>query len=168
MSKTDKVALTAAGLSELMGIMANAPNPESAFAALEDAANRFIGHRLFTVMAFNAEAMQVQRLYSSDPQAYPAGGKKDKRDTQWGRLVLEEGHPFIGRNAEDIRANFRDHEVILGLGLGSVLNVPVRSCGRTIGTMNLLHEQGYYRTADLGPGFMLAGLLVGPICFEML
>ena len=67
-------------------------------------------------------------------------------------------------NAEDIRSNFSDHELILGLGLESVMNVPVRILGRTIGTMNLLHHADYYDVADLECGYFLAGQLVGPLC----
>jgi GAF domain-containing protein len=114
-------------------------------------------------MAFDAHAMRVQRLYSSNPDAYPVGGVKDKRDTQWGRHVLEQGRAFIGENADDIRTNFSEHALILGLGLESVLNVPIRLLGRTIGTMNLLHRASYYSQAHLTRGFFLAGLLAGPL-----
>lgn len=168
MNKTGKQTLTIDQLSELIGTVSNASSLQIAFAAVENAANKFIGQVLFTVMAFDERAMQVQRIYSNNPEAYPPGGKKDKRETQWGRHVLQKGRPFIGLNSEDIRANFNDHELIMGLGLGSVLNVPVRVCGRTIGTMNLLHKPGFYSELDLRPGFMLASLLVGPICIGAL
>ena len=159
--------LTVADLSELMTTVADAASSEAVFSAVAGAAETFIGHRLFTIMAFDAKAMQVQRRYSSNPEAYPPGGTKAKRDTQWGRHVLEQGRPFIGRNADDIRTNFDDHEVIFGLGLGSVLNVPIRIWGRTIGTMNLLHQTEFYSTVDLERGFIFAGLLVGPLYSEM-
>jgi len=155
---------TLSDLSALVSAVAEANGPDALFATVAEAADTFIGHRLFTIMAFDPEAVQVQRLYSSNPQAYPPGGRKDKRDTPWGRHVLEEGRPFIGRNAEDIRSNFDDHATIFGLGLESVLNVPVRLYGRTIGTMNLLHQPGYYETADLKCGGFLASQLVGPLC----
>ncbi len=150
-------------LSALVHEVAEAATPEAAFRAVEVAAQGAIGHRLFTVMRFDAAAMEVQRLYSSNPGAYPAGGRKAKRDTAWGRQVLEEGRPFIGTGAHDIRAHFGDHEVILGLGLESILNVPVRVCGRTVGTMNLLHGAGYYTPEHLEAGWLLAGVLVGPL-----
>jgi GAF domain-containing protein len=155
--------LTVSAMSLLVKTVAEAPGQEAAFAAVADAANTFIGHRLFTIMAFDAQAMQVRRLYSSNPAAYPRGGSKAKRDSPWGRRVLQEGRPFIGRDAADIRANFDDHEIILGLGLASVLNVPIRVCGRTIGTMNLLHQAQYYQAADLESGSLLASQLAGPV-----
>jgi transcriptional regulator with GAF, ATPase, and Fis domain len=158
---------TVFSISELSGLaktVAEAKNFDAVFSAVADAASTWIGHRLFTVMAFDAESMEVERLYSSNPEAYPPGGRKLKRDTAWGRRVLEEGCPFIGRNADDIRSNFSDHKLILGLGLESVINVPVRILGRTIGTMNLLHDADYYDMADLECGYFLAGQLVGPLC----
>ena len=152
-----------AALATLAQTIAEAANNDAIFAAVSETANDLIGHRLFTIMAFDAAATQVQRVYSSNPDAYPTGGRKDKRETVWGRQVLEDGRPFIGRTADDIRAHFDDHMVILGLGLESVLNVPVRLRGQTIGTMNLLHAANHYDTADLDLAFPLAGQLVAPL-----
>lgn len=110
-------------------------------------------------MAFHADSVEVERLYSSDEEAYPTGGRKQKRDTAWGRQVLDRGEPFIGRSADDIRANFNDHELILSLGLESVLNMPVRRGDRTLGTVNLLHTEGYYTADHLAPAREIAELL---------
>ncbi len=143
--------------------IAEAEVPDQIFAAVADVAERYIGYKLFTVMTFDAETMRVKRLYSNKPDIYPLGGGKGKRDTKWGRHVLIEGRPFIGRTEEDIRANFNDHQVIFELGLKSVLNIPVRIYGRTIGTMNLLHEEAHYDTSDLEWGLFLASQLIGPL-----
>jgi len=150
-------------LSELVRILASADNCQAVFAAAAHAAQRLIGHRLFTIMSFDAHSMQVQRLYSSNPKAYPPGGRKLKRDTPWSRQVLETGLPFISSDAENIRRHFDDHETIFGLGLESVMNVPIRLCGRTLGTMNLLHHGRHYSREDLQHGQILAGLLVAPV-----
>ena len=163
MDRKTKTEPNLSDLSRVVTAVADATTSDAVFAAVAKAADRLIGHRLFTIMAFDADAVQVQRVYSNNPEAYPPGGRKDKRDTPWGRHVLEEGRPFIGVDAGDIRANFDDHEVILGLGLESILNVPVRLYGRTIGTMNLLHEQGFYDTTDLDCGDFLAGQLAAPL-----
>ncbi len=121
----------------------------------EKAAQELVGHRLFTVMRFDPVGMEVQRLYSSDPASYPPGGKKQKRDTAWGRHVLEQGKPYIGASADDIRWAFDDHELILGLGLQSVLNIPLKRGGQVVGTVNLLHEPAYFRPEHID--------LLGPI-----
>ena len=149
--------------SALAETIAETPDTDAMFAAVARIAGANIGHRLFTVMAFDAAAMTVQRAYSDNPEAYPPGGIKNKRDTAWGRLVLDDGQPFIGRDADAIRAHFDDHQVIFELGLESVLNVPIRLGGQTLGTMNLLHDAGFYDEADLPWGFFLAGQLAAPL-----
>lgn len=154
---------TLQALAEFAGKVADADDPETAFRAADAAAKTLIGHRLFTVMAFHAETMEVERCYSSAPASYPAGGRKQKRDTAWGSLVLEEGRPYIGRNADDIRRHFNDHDVILDLGLGAVLNVPVKSLGRTIGTMNLLDVAGHYDAHHVELATVIALGLVGAL-----
>ena len=53
---------------------------------------------------------------------------------------------------------FADHELILSLGCGSVLNLPVTENNQTLGTINLLHEAGWYEIADMATGSMFAAL----------
>ncbi len=147
-------------LASLARIAANSHARADLFNAVETVANDRIGHKLFTLMAFNAEMMQVQRLYSSDPVAYPPGGAKEKRDTPWGRQVLESGEHFIGKDRDDISAYFNDASVMFDLGLHSILNVPIRLNGQTLGTMNLCHDSpGYYQESHLPWGLMLTGVL---------
>jgi hypothetical protein len=88
------------------------------------------------------------------------GGRKRFADTPWSRRVLREGTPYIGNTAADIREVFFDHELILSLGCASVLNVPVMWGGRVFGTMNLLHEEGWYFDADVSLGLTFATALV--------
>lgn len=153
-------------LSELKAFAdrtADAPTPETVFKLAETTAKAIIGHSLFTIMAFNSDRMEVQRCYSSDPKSYPIGGRKKKRDTDWGRHVLTQGQPIIGSNEDDIRSFFDDHEVIRGLGLCAVMNVPIKRLGTVIGTMNLLDVSPHYTADDiktatlitLGLGFAL-------------
>lgn len=150
-------------LGILAAAIAEAHDPVEAFRAADVAAQRLIGHRLFTIMAFHADAMEVERCYSSDPVRYPPGERKQKRDTAWGSRVLAAGDYFIGHDAADIRQHFDDHEVILGLGLGSVLNVPIKCLGQTVGTMNLLHNAGHYDAAHVEVARIIALNLIGPL-----
>jgi len=150
-------------LAEFAEAVADADEAEAAFRAADATAKALIGHRLFTVMAFHAQTMEVERCYSSDPVSYPAGGRKQKRDTAWGSWVLEGGQPYLGRTADDIRRHFNDHAVILALGLGGVLNVPVKALGQTIGTMNLLDEAGHYHEHHVGIARVIALGLVGAL-----
>ncbi len=136
--------------------VSTAPTREDVCRAAELATSKLIGHSLFTVMAFDPNLMEVERFYTSDPAIYPAGGRKKKRDTNWGRHVLLEGQVFIGSNDEDIRHNFDDHQVIADLGLCAVINIPIKRLGTTIGTMNLLDTSAHYDEADARNGAVIA------------
>jgi hypothetical protein len=113
----------------------DAPGP-AAFAALEELARAPIGHALFTANAFRAETMEVERLYSSRPDAYPVGGRKKKRDTEWGAKVLIGRQVVVSDGEAAIRRHFDDADLILSLGLNSMINVPVTVAGRCFGTLN--------------------------------
>jgi hypothetical protein len=97
-----------------------------------------IGQLLFTVTAFDAATMQVRRVYSSNPAAYPVGGRKPKRDTEFGRQVLVAGQPLVCEGDAAIARVFDDHETIRGLGAHSSLNAPVLDAGRCVGVLNFL------------------------------
>jgi len=157
---------TMAQLMSLTGTIAEAEGPDEIFASVADAAKSCIDYKLLTIMAFDAERMRVTRLYSSNPDTYPLGGGKEKRDTPWGRQVLIEGRPFISASKEDIRENFDDHNSIFELGLKSVMNIPVRIYGRTIGTLNFLNDASVYNAQDLEWGLFLAAQLIGPVSIE--
>jgi hypothetical protein len=134
--------------------------PSSLCAALAEISAEVIGHRLFTVMRFDSTRAEVQRLYSNTPAVYPPGGRKQKKATAWADHVLRDMQVYRGSTPADIVAAFDDHPTILGLGLGSVLNVPVIYAGRCVGTMNLLHEAGWYRAQDERTGVALAAFLI--------
>jgi len=133
-------------------------------AALDRQMDDIIGHKLFTLMVIDRKTNEAARVYSSNPEAYPVKGRKTLGSLgAWGTQVVEQGLPYIGTTAEDIRSVFPDHEIIAGLGCASVLNVPVFKQDTVVGTMNLLHEAHWYRpehatrcapfAAILEPGF---------------
>src|SRR5882757_4501448 len=149
---------------EDLGLLAEAlrtpDQPLSICQALEKLSGETIGHQLFTGMRFDSARAEVQRIYSNLPSAYPAGGRKQKKATAWANQVLGEMKVFRGTGPADIQSAFDDHETILGLGLGSVLNIPVVFEGRCLGTMNLLHQAGWYRSEDERTGLLLGTFLI--------
>lgn len=108
------------------------------FERIDREAAATIGHQLFTVTAFDATTMEVQRVYSSNAAVYPVGGRKPKRDTEFGRQVLIERQPLVCEGDEAIARVFDDHETIRGLGLHSSINVPVTDGQQCVGVLNFL------------------------------
>jgi hypothetical protein len=156
-------------LDGLIAAVSTAEVPPAVFRAIESLSADVIGHRLFTIMRFDPKHDEVERVYTSMPAIYPVGGRKKKRDTAWSEHVLRDGRVFRANTQEAIRAAFEDHATIASLGLGSALNIPVmrragpRDPGWCVGTMNLLHEAGWYTEQDelVGAqlGFWLAAAL---------
>lgn len=132
------VGLRPEELARLAAAAAAPGQPAALLGAVEQVAAERIGCALFTAMRFDPAAMEVERLYSSDPAHYPLGGRKRKRDTAWAEHVLVRREVFVGRGEAAIRAAFDDAERILGLGLRGVINVPVTRAGRCVGTLNFL------------------------------
>jgi GAF domain-containing protein len=114
-----------------------ATSPNTLFEAIADVATRSVNAGLVTVMRHDAAASTVERLYSSNPQAYPVGAKKAKRDTAWGREVLTEHRLLVSAGDAALAKSFDDHATIIGLGLHSCVNVPLVSESKCVGTLNV-------------------------------
>jgi len=125
------------------------------FILIGEEAQRRFGWKLFTAMRYLTSG-EVERVHTSNPAAYPLAGRKPRRDTPWSRQVLVRGEPYYANDAAGIRFAFEDAEKILGLGLGAVMNVPVKEGGRVLGTLNFLREAGGYRPEDLEVAMKLA------------
>jgi hypothetical protein len=130
------------------------------FATIGRFAQQRFGWTLFTAMRYLPESDEVERVHTSDAAAYPLGGRKRKRDTEWSRKVLVHGEPNFAADADALRAAFDDAEKILALGIGTLINVPVRDAadGRVIGTLNFGREPGGYTAGHVAPALALAAL----------
>ena len=146
--------------------MRETDQPEAVFRALDRGMGAVIGHKLFTVLLHHARARESERHYTNQPAAYPVGGRKPVTASPWTERLFVERQPYIGRSAEDIRTVFFDHELISSLGCASVLNVPVVWNGRTLGTINLLHEAGWYEDTDV-PVAQAFAALATPALLEL-
>jgi hypothetical protein len=126
------------------------------FILIGDEAQRRFGWKLFTAMRYLPSG-EVERVHTSNADAYPLAGRKPRRDTPWSRQVLVRGEPYYANDAAGIRAAFEDAEKILGLGLGAVINVPVKEGARVLGTLNFLREAGGYRPEHVNDALSLSG-----------
>ncbi len=137
---------------------ADPDQPGATFRALDAALAESPGHILFTILVHHPAARQSERFYTNRPTEYPVGGRKPVTDSAWMQRVIHGGQPWIGYDADAIRSAFYDHETILALGCESVLNMPVRWRGETLGTLNLLHRAGHYTDAHIPHVALLAHL----------
>ena len=147
-------------LADLVAALRGENHPARIFGALDTLSADVIGHRLFTIMRFDAARSEVERVHTTMPAVYPVGGRKAKRDTAWSDHTLRDMKVFRASGADAIRAAFDDHATILSLGLASVLNIPLVLAGRCVGTMNLLHEADWYTAEDEPTGLLISAFLL--------
>lgn len=152
--------LTAADLA-LLAAAARQDQPLTLLRAVDTVGRNGMGHQLCTAMRFDAGAQTVRRLYTSMPEAYPAGGTKRKRDTAWAGQVLRDRRVFVAEGEAAIRQHFDDHAVILELGLRSIVNVPIVWRGACLGTVNFLWPGGTVLPAWIALAELL-GLIATP------
>jgi GAF domain-containing protein len=126
-----------------------ARSPDALFTAIHDIAVHRLGAGLVTAMRYDAPNATVERLYSSNPAAYPVGGRKPKRDSAWSRHVLIEQRVLLSAGDDAIQEAYADHATIFGLGLHSCVNAPLVSSGRCVGTMNVLRADTQWSDADI-------------------
>jgi len=136
MQMSDYSAFTAA--------VAKGSGPQDAFDALCELTRHVVGVKLFTIMIHDPHTRMAGRIYSNMPDAYPVSGTKPANETDWSRQVMKEKRTFVANTIEDIADVFYDHELIRSLGCESVINVPIIVAGEVRGTINCLHEAGFY------------------------
>ena len=124
--------------------IAEAKGADDAFKALQTLTEASVGAKLFTYMTVDMQAELARRAYSSDPVNYPASGTKPLRYDSWFDIVHKQRQYFVANSIDDIAKVFPDYELINSLGCQSVVNMPVVIDGELIGTVNMLHEAGYY------------------------
>ncbi len=143
-------------------LAASEQQPAQAFAALERLAGEIVGMKLFSIMMLDPAQRLSRRVWSSIPDAYPVSGTKPFNETYWSGIVMTERRIFVANSIEEIAAVFPDHALILSLGCESVINIPVVVAGEVLGTINCLHEAGYYTPERVSAARMLA--LPGAAC----
>lgn len=118
--------------------------PARVFDALCALTREHVGVKLFTIMTYDNKRGFAQRVYSNMPHAYPVSGTKPANRTHWSGEVIEKRRTFVANDIDAIAQVFDDHALIRSLGCESVINVPVEVGGELIGTVNCLHEAGFY------------------------
>ena len=118
--------------------------PHAAFAALEALTAALVGVKLFTIMVRDSARGVSQRIYSNMPDAYPVSGTKPANRTHWSSIVIDKKQIFVANDIAAVAAVFDDFELIKSLGCESVINVPIIVGGDVLGTINCLHEAGFY------------------------
>ena len=149
--------------ARLAAVTARALQPAEIFDAVATVLRRRIGFGLLTMLMLTPDRDEVQRLFTTDAVNYPVSGRERLGTTAWGQHVLLDQRPYLGRDRAGVAWAFpADFDLIVSLGLGTTMNVPVVALGKTLGSMNILHSEGKYAQEHLDAAVTLAPYLAVP------
>lgn len=139
---------------------AAANQPHATFDAAGAALKRHVGYGLYTITHVLPGGKEVERLYSTNPVAYAVGGRKPVIKDAFREKVFGTHQPFLGRKPADFAPYFPDHDFIVSLGLGSVINVPLVFDGAALGSVNILDREGAYDEPHVETATAIARMVV--------
>lgn len=108
-----------------------------------------LGTRLFTVTRLDEENALFSRVFTSHPKEYPVSGTKPMEKDGWYDNTIAGRRTFVANTPPEFAKYFFDHALIVSLGLGSCINVPVVDGDRVPGTVNILAEAGHFTPEKL-------------------
>jgi hypothetical protein len=123
-----------------------------------------LGTRLFTLTALDEAAGVCRRIYSSHPVEYPVSGTKPLTRDGWHEATIVGRQTFVANTPPEFAKYFFDHELIVSLGLGSCINIPVHDGGPVLGTVNLLAEAGHFTPHRLAAYHALVAAAQPALC----
>jgi len=154
-------------LNAVAAALAQPGQPERVYRAIDQATAALIGHKLITMMTYDADENTVGRVYSNQPAAYPVGGKKPYNASTLFDTLLQQRQPVVLHDAADIKRAFVDHTLIASLGCDSGIFLPVAYDGRTLGVMNLAHQAHWYDDGHVALATPFAALLTAPFLIAL-
>lgn len=162
----DVVRLPHAACIALCEALPLASDLDSAMRIVDGVRHALLGNGLLTVNLLTTPAVQAPegevvllRAWSSDPAAYPPGGRKRKSMTPWSRRLLHNGQVYVGEGDADLAQAFEDHALITALGWHCVVNVPLLDMARScFATFNVLGPRERWRGDEVLLVRLLAAL----------
>lgn len=156
--------LTTADIARLVAVTGDAGERAQVYACMESIAAETCGFVLLTTLKFVEADGVVERVHSSDPPSHPVGARKPL-------AKLTESHGgsaiFLAATKADVERAFYDHALLFEMGIGSILNAPIRHAGRRLGTLNLCGADSQYGEQEIETATTLAGLLVPCLLAEL-
>ena len=108
-----------------------------------------LGARLLTVTKLDEGKALFSRVFTSHPVEYPVSGTKPMEKDGWYDTTIAGRRTFVANTPPEFAKYFFDHALIVSLGLGSCINVPVLDGGAVLGTVNILAEAGHFTAGKL-------------------
>ncbi|MFT5510916.1 MAG: GAF domain-containing protein [Hyphomicrobiaceae bacterium] len=156
-----------ADIATTLAVSASQADPQQVYKLVEAISGETCGWVLLTTLKYVEADDVIERVHSSDPASHPIGGRKplDKVTASHGSSSGDD--VFLAATKADVQRDFFDYELLFELGIGSILNAPIRHAGRRLGSLNFCGADGMYGPESIETARILAGLLVPNLLIEM-
>jgi GAF domain-containing protein len=124
--------------------------------ALQILVRATIGAKLFTVMTMDMDRNVTQRVFASDPLAFPDTGPRPVFYDEWFDIIYRQRKLFVANTINELARVFPTSDKIKEIGCGSAINIPVFVGGKLLGTVNCLDVEHYYTAERVEMASMLA------------
>ena len=160
-------SLTVDDVASIVALTSAQADRQVIYKAVEAITAETCGFVFLTTLKYNEAEQVVERLHSSDAEAYPVGGRKPLSKITASHQAMDSGEVFLAGTRAAVKEAFFDHELIFSLGSTAIMNAPIRHAGRRLGTLNLCGEEGMYGPAEVRTAQILAGLLIPSLLQEV-
>lgn len=92
-----------------------------------------------TLLSFSDDDVMARRIHSTMPIAFPVFGTKPVPKGKWSTLIVNQQKSVLIAGAKEIEEIFDDHEHILAHDISAILNIPIASANKCIGSVNCLY-----------------------------
>ncbi|TDQ66731.1 GAF domain-containing protein [Maritalea mobilis] len=131
-------------MQELARIISEPAAEDKLFELLEQEVQDKVGAKLVTLMWLDFEAGRARRIYTNRPDLYPTDDSKPITINPWHEHVIINKNTFVANSLDEMDEQFADKDFFSAHGCSSVLNMPVVINGKTVGSLNLLHEDNHF------------------------
>jgi hypothetical protein len=110
--------------------------PAASFRVFDQLVQRRTG-RIFTTMLLVRPDGLGERVFTTDPVAYPMPHCKPFPESGWREQVIASAMPSLSRNMSEYMQVHVGRAVFEALGAGCLLNMPAVHAGRVVGVVNI-------------------------------
>lgn len=152
-------------MQELAKIISGPAAEDQLYKRLEQEIQDKIGAKLVTLMWLDFAAGRARRIYTNRPDLYPTSDSKPISINSWHDNVVVNKNTFVANSLDEMDEQFTDKDFFSAHGCSSVLNMPIIINDKTVGSLNLLHEENHFtkerinRTQELALTSMLCIML---------
>lgn len=154
-----KRSLTLDDVAGVLALSAGDVEPLQVYRAVDTLVLETVGYKLLTVFRPDEATAELERVYSSDPVTYPIGGRKRLSAINRDPDLARRGEIFLAATPDAVARTYPDRTLLSTLGVGAILNVPIRHAGRWLATLNCCGVSGGYGSGEVAAAKVLANLL---------